>query len=55
MVHDRPAVDVFDDRRIAACVLEREMDVGLVPVRLDRDRLDFHEDLQRFGDACRVV
>jgi hypothetical protein len=52
---DRLAVDTFDDRRIAARVLEREMDIGLMAVRFDCDRLDLHENIQCLGDRRGIV
>jgi hypothetical protein len=54
-MNERLALDIFDDRRIAARVLEREMDIGLMAVRFDCDRLDLHENIQCLGDRRGIV
>ena len=55
MMNDRFAADIFDDGGIAACIFQRQMDIGFVAVGRHLDDLDLVKHIERLLHRRRVV
>ena len=54
-MNDRSAADIFDDGGIAACIFQRQMDIGFVAVGRHLDDLDLVKHIERLLHGRRVV